>query len=775
VSNIKDIYGLAPLQKGMLFHHLQNSKHDPYWLVTRLRFANKIALQNYAEALQVVIDRHDILRTAFMWDGLGEPAQIVCRKAHLTLTELKMDDIKGNFGNETDPPNYMADLTHAPLLRLNVAPERDGTWIGTQLTHHLLIDHYTLEVMTEEIEAIFLKKLDALLTPVLFRKLVAQSRSSATEAEHIQFFKKMLKDVEEPTLPFGLSDNHLRGSDVSQAECNLSQELSVRLRAQARRLEVTVASICHLAFARFLACSSGRECVVFGTVLLCRSQDGERSEVSFGPWMNTLPIRLDINQTSVKEAVCKTQEQLSALLTHEHAPLALAQRCSSIAASQPLFSALFNYRHNQRTDATYLPGISVLDNEERTNYPLSLSVDDYGSSIGLTAQVIAPISADRVCAYMREALSSLVDALVHKPLQEIQTIAVIPPCERKLLLHTWNKKGATVAPCKHCIHQLFEEQVESDRQAIAIEFEGKTMSYEELNTKANMLAHYLRWLGVEPETRVALCMARSPSVIVAMLGILKAGGAFVPLDPVYSGERLNYILNDAAPMYLLVDAVGKATLDSCNVQVIDLDQPLPCDSRTSNLQPNKLNLTPANLAYVMYTSGSTGDPKGVMVEHQQVTKLFHIQQEMFHFNKFDRSCLYNSISFDVSVWEIWGALFHGGQLSIVPHHIGRSPELFYEWVCKTKTTLLCQTPTAFNMFVHAKVNSVQRDRLRLVILGGEALNPSALGEWFKLYSAGSSLSLLSAQRLAFAKVSLSGRGHGVSPSRLVRSLQEIGV
>ncbi|MER8931320.1 condensation domain-containing protein, partial [Mesorhizobium sp. M0859] len=253
-------------------------------------------------------------------------------------------------------------------------------------------------------------------------------------------------------------------------------------RAQARRLGVSLASLCHLAWGQVVARSSGRQQVVFGTVLFGRMHAGTGADRTMGLFINTLPVRLDLDGTGVAASVRATHRRLCELLAHEHASLALAQRCSGVAAPAPLFGALLNYRHN--TPAAMagsgtedgLSGMEWLGGEERTNYPLTLSVEDFGEALGLTAQVVEPISADRVCGYMQRALEQLAEALEHAPNTPVRELDILPAEERTYLLEELNRTAAAY-PSERCIQELFEQQVRQAPEAVALVHEDEELSY----------------------------------------------------------------------------------------------------------------------------------------------------------------------------------------------------------------------------------------------------------------------------------------------------------
>ncbi|MDX8000866.1 non-ribosomal peptide synthetase, partial [Xenorhabdus sp. Reich] len=279
LANIQDIYALSPLQDGILFHHLLANEGDPYLLAGQMAFADRTLLDRYLAVMQQIIERHDILRTAFLWQGLSVPAQVVWRQAPLSVTELTLDPTDGLISDQLaqrfNPRHYRLDLSEAPLLRFVVAQEADGRWIVLQLLHHLIGDHTTLDVMHREVRACLDGQAQNLPAPVPFRNLVAQARLGESEAAHTDFFTDMLAEVEEPTLPFGVTEVHRDGSQVTESHRMLEPELNDRLRRQARFLGVSLAALCHLAWAQVLSRTSGQEKVVFGTVLFGRMTAGE--------------------------------------------------------------------------------------------------------------------------------------------------------------------------------------------------------------------------------------------------------------------------------------------------------------------------------------------------------------------------------------------------------------------------------------------------------------------------------------------------------------------
>ncbi|KAG0195838.1 hypothetical protein BGX28_000534, partial [Mortierella sp. GBA30] len=374
------------------------------------------------------------------------------------------------------------------------------------------------------------------------------------------------------------------------------------------------------------------------------------SDRAMGLFINTLPIRVDLDRDSVEESVRAVHARLAALLEHEHASLALAQRCSGIAVGAPLFSALLNYRHNSASsdDSEGTKGMTFLESQERTNYPFCLSVEDYGVSLGVTAQVVQPLEPHRICGYMQEALGSMTSALEDVPSMPVGKLEVLPVGERQMLLRDWNATQESY-PDHHCLHHLFEIQVERTPKATALVDGNRSLTYEELNIRANRLAHHLTALGVQPDMPVAICVERSFAMIVGILAILKAGAAYV-VDP--------------------------------NIM-----------SRDPISNPQIPALNSRHLAYIIFTSGTTGTPKGVMIEHRGVVGYVMAQQQYMQIQSSSRMTQFFSIGFDGSVIEIFGTLCFGGRLHLLQYDVRLDLELLWRYLEQHRITHALLTPT----------------------------------------------------------------------------------
>ncbi|RAQ81867.1 non-ribosomal peptide synthetase, partial [Burkholderia pseudomallei] len=741
-ANIQDIYPLAPLQEGMVFHHLLHAESDAYMEAYFVGFRTRARLDRFLDALRMIVDRHDILRTGFFWEGLEQPVQIVQRRVRLPIEFVDLDPADGDVLRQLearhDPRAHRLDIRRPALLSCHAAHDpAAGRWLLCVMAHHLAIDNTSLKLLVAEEQAIEQGGFDALPPAPSFRNFIAQIASGVDRREHEAFFSAMLGDIDSPTHPFGLQDVQGDGREIAEFQQRLSPELSKAIRVCTRRLGVSPASLMHLAWAMVLSRATGRREAVFGTVLFGRMQGGERG---MGMFINTLPIRIDVDERYVAECLAHTHERVVQLIYHEHAPLALALRCSGLPARQALFSSLLNYRHSEQ--AARPPrdddDIQYLDGNERTNYPLTVSIDDLGEAFSVTVQARHPASPERIRAFMETALEQLVRALdgtsgvaapgVVMPRIAVRDIDVLPSEERHRLLVEWNDTAADY-PQDQCLHRLFEAQAARHPDTIALIADGEPVGYAELNRRANRLARHLSARGLQPDQRVAICIDRGIDMVVAMLAVLKAGGAYVPLDPAYPSERLDYLLRDCAPVALLTHArlgasmqtrlvLALARLDT-GCALIDLESDAGAWRHERDDDPPPSGLTPRHLAYVIYTSGSTGQPKGVMVEHRSVCNLVAWHAGAFDVGTGCRSASVAGVAFDATTWEVWAALCNGGCLSLAPGDAASDPQALLRWWRAQELDVgFLVTPLAELAYATGQSNA----GMRTLLIGGDRLS-----------------------------------------------------
>ncbi|MGE0038812.1 MAG: amino acid adenylation domain-containing protein, partial [Xanthobacteraceae bacterium] len=514
-------------------------------------------------------------------------------------------------------------------------------------------------------------------------------------------------------------------------------------RAEAEELERTAhrvgARLPHLlaaATAVYLHRMTGTSDIVFGLPVAARSGAARTTP---GMVSNVLPLRLAIDsRMTVADAIGEAAAEIRRSLEHQRYQVGdLRRDIGDVDDGRPLFGLNLNIMRfdydfgfaGHRAEARNLSlgpveDLSIQIYDRRNGGPLQIDFDANPERY----------DADAVAAHQRRFLR-LLNAFGESD-RTVGALDLLDKDERHTILRTWNAPPApfdAAASRTATLPELFAAQASRTPDAVALTCEGETLNYRALDERANQLAHHLRAQGAGPDMIVGLCVERSIDMLVGLLGILKAGAAYLPLDPSYPSDRLDYMLTDAGVSLVVAQSTLLDRLPADRLQIVRLDADAGRISRHPTSAP-ALYLDPQNAAYVIYTSGSTGRPKGVTVTHHNVLRLFDTTRHLFRFGGEDVWTLFHSFAFDFSVWEIWGALLHGGQLVVVPYATSRSPADFAKLLVREGVTVLNQTPSAFYQLieaVQAEPAFKRQQRLRYVIFGGEALELSRLDAWYR--------------------------------------------
>ncbi|MGW3134220.1 amino acid adenylation domain-containing protein, partial [Streptomyces sp. NPDC001123] len=752
-ANVADIYPLAPLQEGMFFHYLLaegEGSEDVYLEPTVVECDSRERVDAALAALQQVVDRHDIYRTAIVSEGLREPVQVVCRRAQVPVVEVVLHGSGDVTSELLAHAEDRIDLSVAPLLRARVA-RRPGSerWLVLLQMHHMLQDHTGAGVVLDEVAAILRGEGDRLPQPLPFRDFVATARLGMSREEHEDYFRTVLGDVTETTAPFGFTDVHGDGAGVSRVRLAVDGGLAERLRERARRLGTSPATLFHLAWARVLASLAGRDDVVFGTVLFGRMNAGAGADRVPGPFMNTLPVRVKTGSGDVAQALADMQRQLAGLLVHEHAPLASAQQASGVSAPAPLFTSIFNYRHAAASDAEGadegqggVDGVRTLYAKDRTNFPLDVAVDDLGSGFGLVVGALRPADPQRIAAMLHTAATHLVDALDDGGRLPLAALDILDEAALREAVHIWNDTAVQVGP--ESVPELMAAQARHTADAVALVCDGTEATYAEVSERANRLAHHLIGLGVGAESVVGICLPRGIDAVTAMLAVWRAGGAYLPIDPDYPVERIAFMLTDARVAMVIGNDATLEDMPAGRTPQIDLSDPfVELQLQASPTTDPERPPLPDQLAYLIYTSGSTGTPKGVQITHRGLANYVTWAAGRYPLTADSPAApaavgmpLFSSLAFDLTVTSLWLPLASGSTVWISPDG---GTQGFTELMGARGFDAVKLTPAHLGLLNDLAADTPAADEsadesrdtgaVRSLVVGGEALNTAAVRAW----------------------------------------------
>ncbi|MEH2062640.1 MAG: amino acid adenylation domain-containing protein [Nostoc sp.] len=748
-QNIQDIYPLSTMQEGMLFESLYAPDSGVYFEQITCTLTGNLDVEAFSQAWQQVVEKHSIFRTAFVWESLSQPLQVVYREVLVRVMTIDWGEFSKVEQQEQLETFLSAErqqgfqLSLAPLIRLYLIQLDSHSYQFVWCHHHLLLDGWSLPLVFKDLLEFYQAISQGVSLPnniatLGYRNYIAWLQQQDQDLAK-EFWRQKLQGFTAPTpmtvdKPLSKQEQH---SSYGEQEIQLTVSETTAIGSFARQHQLTISNLVQATWGLLLCRYSGEPDVVFGATVSGRPPGLVGVESMVGLFINTLPVRVQISEkTELLSLLKDLQAQQVESEQFSYSSLAQIQALSDVKRGTSLFESIVVFE-NYPVDTAVVQsnGSFSLSNVraiEQTNYPLTVlaaSGEQFLLKVSYDASRFEYGTISRMLGHFVTMLS----AIVANPQQHLGQLPLLTAWEQRQLLVEWNDTQVDY-PQDLCIHQLFEEQVERTPDAVAVVFENQQLTYRELNSRANQLAHYLQTLGVGADVLVGICVERSLEMLVGLLGILKAGGAYVPLDPEYPTERLSFMLEDAQVKVLLTQQhlVEKLPEHIAQLELVCLDSDWEKIAQKSESSPENGAIS-SNLAYVIYTSGSTGKPKGVLVNHNHVTRLFAATEPWYDFNSIDVWTLFHSYAFDFSVWEIWGALLYGGRLVVVPYLVTRSPESFYELLCEEKVTILNQTPSAFRQLIAAEqsIATVGDLNLRLVIFGGETLEINSLQPWFE--------------------------------------------
>ncbi|MEP3121024.1 MAG: amino acid adenylation domain-containing protein [Nisaea sp.] len=734
------LYPLSPMQQGMAFHSLADEPGGSvYFEQLTWKIASPFTPDAFHAAWDALVERHPILRTALWLDG-GEPLQFVRRDVTLPWRDLDWRDLKEEEQTEAlerllaEERGAGFELTRPPLLCCLLIRLKEDNWQFVLGFHHMLLDGWSLPILFRDLMLFYASRSTDLPPAVPYERYIAWllEQDHAAARTH---WRDVIEDFDAPTpLPSTRTKTPDGSANAQPSEKTFTFEpaLGRALIETARHRHLTLSTLFNAGWALVLSRTSGENDIVFGVTLSGRDIDLAGIEDMVGLFINTVPMRVSTEDRPVGNWLDALQAQHQENSRFGFVPLAEIQHDSAVPHGAALFNSLLVFENypldpdlpTGEGENTQFSGGRAIDH---TNYPLTLIAAAYGDEIrlrvGYDGGQFATDEIDRIFAFLSTALRGLISA---DPKQPLDGIGILTDAERQEL---WEAGRARCQlPVSETLTERFAAQVAQYADRPAVTCAGESLSYSELDARADYIARRLSALGAGPDRLVGLLAERSVDLIAGLLGIVKSGAAYLPIDPATPPARVEFMLRDAGAVALVAE---RALSEICPAQELPR---LYLDDLTETAAPvDPTPVQPDNMAYVIYTSGSTGQPKGVMVSHANVLRLFDATQPDCTFSADDVWTMFHSVAFDFSVWEIWGALLHGGHLIVVPDDVRRDPAAFHTLLERESVTVLNQTPSAFRHLIPEAVERGRTLSLRLVIFGGEALDLPGLKPWFTLY------------------------------------------
>ncbi len=722
---VEDLYPLAPLQEGILFHSLYTSGADLYLEQFTAAFEGPFDPAAFAAAWQRVLERHTALRTAFLVQGVERPLQLVRREVELPWT---IEDWRGLPDAELAArwQGLLAadrargfDLARPPLLRLTLVRTGEESHRLVWSSHHLIFDGWCFALLLGEVFTLYAAAVaggeGTLPAARPYRDYIAWL-AGRDESAAERFWGEVLQGFSAPTpLPFD-RPGALSGGHGSRPEDYFERQLALpaaALEALAQRLRVTLNTLVQGAWALLLAHYAQAADVVFGAVVSGRPAELPGVESMVGLFINTLPVRVAIPESEAAAGwLARLQASQFDQRQFQWTPLARLQALAGLGSGEPLFASLLAFE-NYPLDAAISERLGELRIEdvelgERTNYPLTLTAVARGD---LELRLIAdrrfePATIQRLLGHLERLLGSL----AADPERPPRSLPLLSAAERHQLTAEWSA-AVPLHPRAATVHGLFAAQAARTPGAVAVVCGEEELTYAELGARAARIAARLLALNLPPESRIAVVAERSPALIAGLLGILRAGGAYLPLDPELPAERLAFLLADAGVTVLLGEPPPGLPREGLRV--------LPLDGEDGDEAPQLPEVAADQLAYVLYTSGSTGTPKGVAVTHRNVVRLV-VGADYADLGPGETFLQAVNVAFDVSTFEIWAPLLNGGRLAVFP---GRRPALdeIAEAIVRYGVTTLWLTSGLFHQMVQERLESLRP--VRQLLSGGDVLSP----------------------------------------------------
>ncbi|ODH00206.1 hypothetical protein A4S05_34205 [Nostoc sp. KVJ20] len=739
---------LSYAQQRLWFLDQLESNSVLYSLPIGLRLVGTLNVAALEQSLQELIDRHEVLRTNFVTVD-EKPTQIIQTQTNWTVAVVDLQHLPVLVLSEAEVTEQQTaaqklleqkaiepfDLAHDALIRATlIVLSPTEHWLLVCM-HHVVSDGWSIGVFVQELQALYNAYSISQPSPLLplpiqyadFALWQRQWLQGEVLQNHLSYWEKQLANA--PTflpLPTDRPRPAVQTFNGSYHVLTLSVELTQRLLELSQQQGCTLFMTLLAAYNTLLYRYTGQEDILVGTPIANR--DRTELEGLIGFFVNTLVMRTDlVGNPSFNELLLRLRETAFGAYAHQDLPFEMlveALQPERDLSHTPLFQVMFVLLNAPMSEIELTElSVSGLPIEITTSkFDLTLSMENTPNGLFGWWEYNADLFDSSTIERMTGHFLTLLEAIVANPSERISQLPMLTASEQQQLLVEWNDTSVDY-PQDKCIHQLFEEQVERTPDAVAVVFENQQLTYHELNSRANQLAHYLRSLGVGADVLVGICVERSLEMLVGLLGILKAGGAYVPLDPEYPQERLRFILEDAQVSVLLTQQHLVEKLPECQAQLVSLDTNWQFISQLAQENPIT-DVQANNLAYVIYTSGSTGKPKGVQISHKSVSNFLSAMQQRPGITEQDTLLAVTTISFDIAALEIFLPISVGACLVIARRDVTLDGKELFDLLVKSKATIMQATPATWRLLLDS---NFQFSDLK-ILCGGEALPGDLVNE-----------------------------------------------
>ncbi|MEU5363862.1 amino acid adenylation domain-containing protein [Streptomyces sp. NPDC005925] len=748
LDGIEDVYELSSVQEGLLFHNLFTPGAGVYLEQITLTLHGELDVAAFRQSWQTIVDRHPVLRTSFHWEGVGKALQVVHRSVTLDMPELDWRDASPEE-QEARYEQFALDdrmrgfaFDKPPLMRLALLRTADDTWKFFWSFSHLLLDGWSFGLCFYELTQLYNalaqgKQPTTLERPRPYHGYVAWWKKRSTEQAE-KFWTRHLSGFETPERPLELGSIDRKPPAPGEPSHGMLPDrdlvaLVPRLGEVAREHGLTVNTISQGAWMLLLSRYLDRDDVIAGSTGTQRPAGLPGAEQIMGPMLATMPVRAHVDPDAhLIEWLRDLQQDMAE--ARENADIALPElrRLGGLPGSVPLFDMDLAYENVPVPDMTlHRVEIGESTYDGRPHFPITMIIMP-GERLPVPRLVYDRTRfPDRAAQRLIDHFYTALTAIIDNPDRTLSEIPVLPEAERAQLAEFAATEPVPVAAT---LHEIFAERAREHPDKAAVLCGTDRLTYGELDRRANRLARHLAGLGAGPGSTVGLAMERSTDMLVAVLGVLKSGAAYVPLDLTHPAERLAYTLSDAGALALVTHAAGRDRVPGFDGPRVDLD----ADAAVLDALGDEPPATQTGLdspAYLIYTSGSTGRPKGVVVTHRNVARLVAGAGTRFAFRPDDVWSMFHSYAFDVSVFETWGAFCNGATLAVVPRDDARSPEALHALLREHGVTVFSQTPSAFRAYMAVALTRPDDEQppLRYVVFAGEPLDAPTLTPWIERF------------------------------------------